>query len=422
MNAPAVPPARRLLIVPSYLRGFGGVERWVTTLVDVAAAAGWEVTLAPPRRLETNAPRVIPAAGRATVVSAESYWRRTVRGRAWRAGALVRSVARDRRPPSRAQRAMLASERARPFLDRFWDRQGRELLRRASLVHVVGSHPFGAGAIGAAGRLGVPVLYNETQYLTQAFAQDAYHGPFRDVLGSIDSVLAHGADEAEKFRRFYGYEGPVPVVDQWIDPSFERRLLALVRRARRSTGGPLRIGSVSRLNEVKRLDTLIDAVAVVVAEGLDVQLSIAGEGDARGHLEAAAAARGIADRVSLPGFVPEDEMVAFYEAVDVFVLSSAEEGGPLTCLEAMAAGCAIVTTPVGAMADRVADGHSGLFFPVGDSGRLAGHLSRLSREPDLADRLGASARESYRRRNKAAVQAASVVRIWDDVSSRRGRS
>ena len=419
-SAARLPSGRRLLIVPSYLRGFGGVERWVTTLVDVAVSSGWEVTLAPPRRLETSAPRLVPATARATVVSAESHWRRTLRGRTWRAGALARSVARDRRVPGPAQREALASDRARPFLDRFWDHQGRALLREASLVHVVASHPFGAAAIGAAGGMGVPVLYNETQCLTQPYAEDPYHQPFRAALDSIDCVLAHGSAEAEKFRRFYGYEGPVPVVDQWIDPAFERRLLSMAPRARRSEDGPLRVGSASRLADVKRLGTLVDAVAAVAAEGLDVRLSIAGEGAARRDIEAAAAARGIADRVDLPGFIPEDEMAAFYHSIDVFALSSAEEGGPLTCLEAMAAGCVIVTTPVGAMPDRVVDDESGLVFPVDDVGRLAGHLRRLGRDPALRERLAAAARESFRRRNTAAAQASAVATIWDEVASARG--
>ena len=418
-TGPPGPSGRRLLIVPTYLRGFGGVERWLSILVDVAVDAGWAVTVAAPRRLESSAPRLVEATASAEVVSAESAWRRTVRGRAWRAGALAGSVARDRRLPDRTRRETLAADRARPFLDGFWDRQGRALLRDADVVHVIASHPFGARAIGAAGRLGVPVLYNETQFLTRSYAEDPYHQPFRDVLGSIDAVLAHGVDEAGKFRRFYGYEGPLSVVDQWIDPSFEARLLELAGRDRRRSGTPLRVGSVSRLEEVKRLGTLVDAVGAVAAEGLDVHLAIAGEGPYRDELQAAAAAHGIADRVELPGFVPEEGMAAFYESIDVFALSSAEEGGPLTCLEAMAAGCAIVTTPVGAMPDRVVDGESGLFFPVGDAGRLAAHLRRLCREPALTGRLAAAARDSFRRRNIAAVQSAALAAIWDDVAGHR---
>lgn len=419
MSAPPEPSGRRLLIVPTYLRGFGGVERWLTILVDLAVQAGWAVTVAPPRRLEASAPRLVEATACAEVVSAESAWRRTARGRAWRAGALARSVVRDRRVPDRARRETLAADRARPFFDRFWDRQGRALLREADVVHVIASHPFGARAIGAAGRLGVPVLYNETQYLTPPYAADPYHQPFRDVLGSIDAVVAHGVDEAAKFRRCYGYEGPVSVIDQWIDPSSEARLLAIAHRAPRPPGAPLRVGSVSRLAEVKRLRTLVDAVAAVAAEGLDVQLVIAGEGPSRDELEAAAAAHGIADRVELPGFVPEEDMTAFYASIDVFALSSAEEGGPLTCLEAMAAGCAIVSTPVGAMPDRVVEGESGLFFPIGDVARLAEHLGRLCRDPALSARLGAAARASFRHRNAAAVQSAALAAIWDDVANRR---
>jgi glycosyltransferase involved in cell wall biosynthesis len=81
---------------------------------------------------------------------------------------------------------------------------------------------------------------------------------------------------------------------------------------------------------------------------------------------------------------------------DVFVLPSFSEGSSLALLEAMAAGCAIVTTPVGAAPDMLRDGESALLVTPGDASALAAALARLLDDPALARRLGAAARTAAR--------------------------
>lgn len=412
--------ARDLLIVPSYVRGYGGVEQWVETLATVGARAGWCVTVVPPRRLDPGGPLETALTGRATVRSAESCWQRTSVGRAWRAAALARSVLRERRVPDHSRRATLGGERAKPFVDGFWVGDGAALIRGAGVVHVVGSHPFGARAIAAAGRQGVRVLYNETARVTERSAADPYHDPFRAALGSIDTVVTHASELADGFARAYDHHGRVEVIDQWVDEPLERELLALAPSGRGSPGEhPIRVGSLSRLSPEKGLGTLIEAVARTVAQGLDVRLVLAGEGPSAPSLRAAAEDLGVADRVEFLGFVAPGDRAAFYDSIDVFVIGSTGEGGPLTGVEAMAAGRAVVTTPVGAMPDRVVDGRSGLVFAIGDACRLADHLASLVRDPASVGRLGAAARASYRERNTSARQVATLLGLWSDLSARR---
>jgi glycosyltransferase involved in cell wall biosynthesis len=80
-------------------------------------------------------------------------------------------------------------------------------------------------------------------------------------------------------------------------------------------------------------------------------------------------------------------------AADVFVLSSRQEGFPITILEAMAAGKPIVATNVGGCAEAVVHGETGLIVPPENPEALAEALASLLADPELAGRMGAAGRE-----------------------------
>ena len=67
----------------------------------------------------------------------------------------------------------------------------------------------------------------------------------------------------------------------------------------------------------------------------------------------------------------------------------------MAVLEAMAAGLAVVTTPVGAIPDAIQDGQTGLLVPPGDAAALAEALARLIADPALRRRLGLQARARF---------------------------
>lgn len=107
----------------------------------------------------------------------------------------------------------------------------------------------------------------------------------------------------------------------------------------RKTGGPV-ILSIARMTPQKRLDRLLHAFAHVQIE--NVRLLILGDGEDRSCLEALARELGIADRVMMPGYLP-DVSRSLHEA-DLFVLTSDYEGLPAAVLEAMAANCPVLST------------------------------------------------------------------------------
>lgn len=139
--------------------------------------------------------------------------------------------------------------------------------------------------------------------------------------------------------------------------------------------------------------------------------TIAGDG----HVEAArarAAEYGLADRVDLPGWVDGNRVAELIASADILVLPSFTENLPLSIIEAMASGLAVVATPVGAVPDIVRDGETGLLVPVGDAEALAAALTRLVEDQPLRQRLGAAGLRLHRERLDLAPYARAVGEIW----------
>ncbi len=148
------------------------------------------------------------------------------------------------------------------------------------------------------------------------------------------------------------------------------------------------IGSVGCLEPRKDYGTLLEALARLTADGRRAQLVIAGEGRLRDALTAQARALGLAVR-----FLGERRDVErLLPVMDVFVLSSRQEGIPNALLEAMAAGRPCVATRVGGVPEVMADGRTGWIVPPSDPAVLAGALAEALADPREAARRGAAAR------------------------------
>src|SRR5204863_4532684 len=125
-----------------------------------------------------------------------------------------------------------------------------------------------------------------------------------------------------------------------------------------------------------------------------VRFQVAGEGEERPALERLVAESGLTGRFELLGTAAD--VPAFLAGLDVTVLCSHAEGMSNALLEYMAAGRAIVATDVGANGRLVRDGEHGLLVRPGDAAALAAGIDRLLRDPALARRLGAAARQRVR--------------------------
>ena len=148
---------------------------------------------------------------------------------------------------------------------------------------------------------------------------------------------------------------------------------------------------VARLDHLKGHRTLLEAIALLKAQGVKSTILMAGDGNERGALEAQARHLGLgSEQVRFLGLrldVPD-----LLGAADFFVLPSLTEGLPLSVLEAMRHGLATIATPVGGIPDLITDGVEGLLVPTEAPAALADAIRRFIDDPALRAHLGASAR------------------------------
>jgi len=158
-------------------------------------------------------------------------------------------------------------------------------------------------------------------------------------------------------------------------------------------GETLRLGSLGRLHPVKGYDVLIAAFARLKARGIalpvPVSLTIAGAGEEREPLAAAAREAGIA--LDLPGFVGEPR--AFLAGLHLYLQPSRSEGLCIAAHEAMQAGLPVIVSAAGEMPYTVEEGIGGLIVPPGDPGALADALARLLTDPERLAPMGRAARQ-----------------------------
>jgi glycosyltransferase involved in cell wall biosynthesis len=113
---------------------------------------------------------------------------------------------------------------------------------------------------------------------------------------------------------------------------------------------------VGGLDPLKNVLFLLDVVARAREESCDVHLVVAGEeGPRRRALALAAGRRGLSARVHAVGYLADDRLAAAYREALAFVFPSRYEGFGLPPLEAMAAGCPVVSSPAGALAEVLGD-------------------------------------------------------------------
>lgn len=190
-----------------------------------------------------------------------------------------------------------------------------------------------------------------------------------------------------------------------IDTALFRPPTDVQRRAARSAWGiqdhQLCIGSFQKDGEgwgagmkpkmVKGPDVLLDLVGVLAKE-MDVFVLLSGP--ARGYV-----IEGL-KKIGVPyahRHVEEfQELVSFYHAIDVYPVTSREEGGPKAILESMATGVPIVSTAVGMGPDVLSDGQNGFLVGVEDVDGLAESCRRVaSRDPSISEMVSRALKDVH---------------------------
>jgi glycosyltransferase involved in cell wall biosynthesis len=302
-------------------------------------------------------------------------------------------------------------------------------LMRREQPHLVHTHTAKAGVLGRlAARLArVPVVV----HTYHGHVLHGYYGAAQSwMLRRMEQALACVSDRlvavSEQVKRdLVGYRVASSHKISVIPLGLELKPLLDSRanrgQLRRELGvapdAPL-VGIVGRIFPIKNHRLFLEAAARVVAELPGARFVVVGDGVLRPATEEQARALGIADRVFFTGW--RRDLPRIYPDLDVLVVSSNNEGTPVSAIEAMAPGCPVVATRVGGLPDLVADGETGCLVPSGDAPALAAAVARLLRHTDLRLALGGAARTSVADRFAVDRLVRDVEGLYDELLVQKG--
>ncbi len=218
------------------------------------------------------------------------------------------------------------------------------LIERSDLVHIHSNTWMNQVAARLALRRGKPYLL--THYGTEIWHHDGKDDVFRSMNRDARHVAFYSQALLDRARELEVPVRAASVVYPPVSDSFhplDAGARAELRRRHLPEGGVLLL-NVKRLHPLADQATLLEALARVRAQRVDVRLLIAGTGETQAELAALAARLGLAEAVRFLGLVPNDEVAALQGAADLFVLSSVLEATPTVALEALACGTPVVST------------------------------------------------------------------------------
>jgi glycosyltransferase involved in cell wall biosynthesis len=292
--------------------------------------------------------------------------------------------------------------------------------------HIIHTHTAKAGFVG---RLAGLIALRPRPILLHTYnghVLEGYFGPIRSgayrrlerqlgrashcLVGvsaaTVDDLVRLRVAPREKFRVIpQGLElDPFTHVDDATRVAMRRQLVV--------PADQVLLTFVGRIVPIKRLDLLLRAFALARRTGAPVHLAVVGDGETRPDFERLASELGIAANVTFVGYRRDLPPIA--AATDAAVLSSDNEGTPVSLIEAGAAGRPAVATDVGGVSEVVTT-ESGLLVPSGDEGALAAAIERLAADQELRRRMGQRAREHVLRRYSAERLVSDVDALYAEL-------
>jgi glycosyltransferase involved in cell wall biosynthesis len=397
-----------ILLLCAFLTHHGGFENYVEGIIKLATKHGHRVRVFTPYKVQDTATIKNNLISYVHFDSAQEIWRKNLYG------GLIYNLARAKEivlnKYSNESDHLTARWRSRSFVNEYWSQVDINDYRDIEIVHMIGKpKKFLVDASSFFSRANIRILYSEVAQVTDEYANRRDHHDFIGRCNLVDTICVFYDAQGEDIRKKFGYSREIVRIEQWAYEN-EEKLLALKKQPNENRSKKV-VGSLCRLSPEKGLETLLRAFTIALQSDPDLQLRIAGTGPLRDQLTNLSRDSGIDNHVIFMGYV--QDRVEFYNSIDIFVVSSIEEGGPITAVEAMAAGLPVITTYAGAMPERLKHHESGLFFDAGSIEQLSTAILELAADEQLRRQMGKNARTDYMLRNHSTLNSQAQLQLWN---------
>ncbi len=226
----------------------------------------------------------------------------------------------------------------------------------------------------------------------------------RRTLGAADVLVV----QSDHWRRYVienvGRAGPIVVVNNFVPAT------TLARRAEARPGVPRFLLYAGENPKLKGAYVVFEAARALKARGIAVNITLMA---VTTPLRDEIAREGLGALVNQRDFLPHAQVIDLLRQTDVFLQISYSEGFPNTLLEAMAAGCTAIATPVGAVPEVVGeDGIAAFIIQPGDAVALAERMARFATEPGLVQTMAERAQSRLAEKFTDRVVAVALDRAY----------
>lgn len=296
-----------------------------------------------------------------------------------------------------------------------FDRGVRETVRiaRSGSFDILHCHGARANLTGALAKKAVDIPVISTVHSDHTM--DYLGRPGAGLIyGSLDRMALHEMDAlvcvSRAMAKVYRTRGFQRVYHIFNGADFDA---PLARRKRND--GCILFGTAARLDPVKDLQTMIRGFSLAAERSPRLRLVIAGSGREEARLRTLIASLGMADRISLPGWVEDTE--SFYADLDAVLLTSLSETFPYALLSAARYSLSVAATDVGGVSELIVHGEGGFLLTPGDPQGLSAAILALAGDDALRIGMGAALRRRAAERFSLAAMAARQREIYRSILS-----
>lgn len=272
------------------------------------------------------------------------------------------------------------------------------LHERYDLLHIHMPDPMAALAVWMT-RPAVPlVVHWHSDVIRQRRTMKLYEPLQSWLLDRADAIVTTSEPYARTSHPLRPWRHKVEVVPIGVSDRGPggQRVADKCAEIRQRFAGRKIVFSLGRMTYYKGYDVLIDAAAQLPD---DCAVIVGGDGELLQHYQDMVVRRGLEHRVQLVGHIRDDDLPAYFDACDVYCMTSTvrAEAYGVAMVEAMARSRPVVATDIeGSGVPWVnLHGYTGFNLPVGQPGPLTAALNRLLKDAGLRDRLGHAARQRY---------------------------
>lgn len=275
-------------------------------------------------------------------------------------------------------------------------------------IDILHTHNYKSNFIGllAAKRAKIPIVATLHGYIRKGTKLRLYEAIDRFILRYFDKIVLVDDSLRKWFKndsaRYSIINNGVRVSELASERVSELRKIEIT------------IGVVGRLSEEKGHKYLLEAFSKILKYYPNAKLLIVGDGELKARLEELSASLCIKEKTEFAGF--QEDVSKYYKLMDIYVSPSLLEHFPLSILEAMSFGKAIIATDVGGVGDLIKDGVTGILIKPASSQEIYDSLLRLIKDASLRQALGINARQFVKENYSLEKMVSSYKKVYEEVS------